>query len=581
MKKETQGRLLSQGKILFKKGKYEEARRLFEKEESLQNELFPSAQFYTALALYRMKQFRKALEKLKEISEEHSSEIQLKSLYLQWKILHIQKIKDHREKLYILSQMIRHHSSLEKKNQARDKASTLVQNLSDSEIQKLQKEDRFSGIYDLLLFRQAQNLVKDKKFRKALIQFKELLNYTHQNAQEEERIQGYIQALKTRTQVNVKTIGAVLPLTGVHERIGIRCLNGLQLGLGLYDDKPSDFQLAVVDSKASSHFIRESMRKIVFQHKAIGVVGGVVSQAASALSSLAQDFMIPIILLSQKSNLTDGKSFVFQNAVSSKYIIQSLVNVLMDKQGHKDFAILYPNDPFGVGYANLFWDYVNLKGGRVVGVQTYKPGEVDFTDSVKRLTGTYYFEDRDEEYREHLKTWFSKKRIKRNRKQLKNLLPPIVDFSVLFIPDSIKVLHHIVPYMAFQNIKGVTLAGPGLWNSPRLLKQKKEQIEGAVFADALIVPHPRFKTSDFFIKFQEVFKYEPGLFEFLSYQSALALRQVIADGKKSREGVKEGLMQLKGLDSPIGPIQISENREFVYPITNFSVKNKQIVHLSH
>ena len=185
------------------------------------------------------------------------------------------------------------------------------------------------------------------------------------------------------------------------------------------------------------------------------------------------------------------------------------------------------------------------KGGHVVGVQTYKPGEVDFNDPVRRLTGTYYFEDRDEEYREKLKNWFSKKRPTRSKKQLKNLLPPVVDFSVLFIPDSIKVLHHIAPYMAFQNIKGVTLAGPGLWNSPRLLKQKKEQIEGAVFASALIVSHPQFKNSDFFIKFQEVFKYEPGLFEFLSYQSALALRQVISSGKESREGLKEGLMKLK------------------------------------
>ena len=478
VKKETAGQFLSQGKTLFKQGKYKTALQMFEKEEFLKNEHLPSAQFYTALTLYRMKNFKKSLKKLKEISEEHPPDVQLKSLYLQWKILHAQKTKDHKEKLYILSQMTHYHSSLKKKQKTRDKARSVIQNLSDSEIQKMQKEDRFSSIYDLLLFKEAQNLVKDRKFKKALAQFKELLNYTDENAQEE-RIQGYIQALKARTQVNVKTIGAVLPLTGDYERIGIRCLNGLQMGLGLYDEKPSDFHLAVVDSKASSHFIRESMREIVFQHKAIGVVGGVVSQAADSLSNLAQDFMIPMILLSQKSNLTHQKSFVFQNAVSAKYIIQSLVNTLMDKQGHKDFAILYPNDPFGVGYANLFWDYVKLKGGRVVGVQTYKPGEVDFNDPVKRLTGTYYFEDRDEEYRERLENWFSKKRAKRNRKQLKNLLPPVVDFSVLFIPDSIKVLHHIAPYMAFQNIKGVTLAGPGLWNSPRLLKQKKEQIEGA------------------------------------------------------------------------------------------------------
>ena len=300
-KKEETGKFLSEGKTLFKQGQYKNAQKLFKKEEELQSSTLPYAQFYIALTLYKMKDFHKALEKLKEISDEHPSDIQLKNLYLQWKLLNNQKLKDHQDKLYILSQMIRYHSSSEKKKKARDIAISIIQNLNDSAIQNLQKDDRFSYIYDLLLFKTAQNLVKGKKFRKALSSFKELLSYTHQNAQMEDRVQQYIQALKARTQINVKTIGAVLPLTGAHERIGSRCLNGLQLGLGLYDEKPSDFQLAVVDSKGSSHFIRESMREIIFQHKAIGIVGGVVSQVADSLSIFAQDFMIPIDLCYRKN----------------------------------------------------------------------------------------------------------------------------------------------------------------------------------------------------------------------------------------------------------------------------------------
>ena len=165
-KKKTSDEFLSQGKILFKQGKYKTAQELFKKEELLQNASLSSAQFYTALTLYRMKDFKKSLEKLKEISEEHP-EIQLKSLSLQWKILHIQKIKDHREKLYILSQMIRYHSSLDKKQKARSIAGSIIQGLSNSEIQKLQKDDNLSYIYNLLLFKKAQNLVKDKKIWKS------------------------------------------------------------------------------------------------------------------------------------------------------------------------------------------------------------------------------------------------------------------------------------------------------------------------------------------------------------------------------------------------------------------------------
>ena len=156
-------------------------------------------------------------------------------------MLHIQKIKNHREKLHILNQMVQRHSSLEKKQKARELAAALIQNLNSSEVSALKESGQFSNLYDLLLFKTAQNLVKNKKFKKALSQFKELLNYTHQNAQMETRVQQYIQALTTRTQVNTNTIGVVLPLTGSHKRIGVRCLNGLQLGLGLYDEKTLQF----------------------------------------------------------------------------------------------------------------------------------------------------------------------------------------------------------------------------------------------------------------------------------------------------------------------------------------------------
>ena len=84
-KKEETGKFLSEGKTLFKQGQYKNAQKLFKKEEELQSSTLPYAQFYIALTLYKMKDFHKALEKLKEISDEHPSDIQLKNLYLQWK----------------------------------------------------------------------------------------------------------------------------------------------------------------------------------------------------------------------------------------------------------------------------------------------------------------------------------------------------------------------------------------------------------------------------------------------------------------------------------------------------------------
>ena len=82
-----------------------------------------------------------------------------------------------------------------------------------------------------------------------------------------------------------------------------------------------------------------------------------------------------------------------------------LVENAMDKMGLRNFAILYPNDPYGVEYANLFWDHVLARGGSITGIQSYKSNETDFKGPIKRLVGTFYIDDRIDEYKFRVKEW--------------------------------------------------------------------------------------------------------------------------------------------------------------------------------
>ena len=68
------------------------------------------------------------------------------------------------------------------------------------------------------------------------------------------------------------------------------------------------------------------------------------------------------------------------------------------------------DEPFGVEYANLFWDEVLARGGSIAGAQIYSPAETDFRGPVKRLVGTYYLEDRKTEYQGRLKEWYKKQK---------------------------------------------------------------------------------------------------------------------------------------------------------------------------
>src|SRR5690606_38083405 len=123
--------------------------------------------------------------------------------------------------------------------------------------------------------------------------------------------------------------------------------------------------------------------------------------------------------------------------------MSALVSMAMSQKGYKTFGILYPNDSYGTEYATAFWDHVLARGGQVVSVQTYPPEETDFRKVISKLVGTYY-DDRKEEYDLRLKVWKEDPKNQHARAEPpKDLLPPIVRFDALFVPDNAKTTGQI------------------------------------------------------------------------------------------------------------------------------------------
>ena len=199
-----------------------------------------------------------------------------------------------------------------------------------------------------------------------------------------------------------------MPLSGSSASIGKRSLKGLQIGLQLYASKKSFFELIIIDNKGQEELTRKAVQKLVTKHHVIAIVGGILSSTALALAEEAQNFAVPAIVMSQKSGVTQKGTYIFQNSLTAKALAHQLSFYLINSLNIKKFAILYPNDPYGVEYTNAFWSAVERNGGQITGVQFYKPGETDFNGPIKRLTGLYYLEDRIKEYKEKLKFWYSK-----------------------------------------------------------------------------------------------------------------------------------------------------------------------------
>lgn len=375
-------------------------------------------------------------------------------------------------------------------------------------------------------------------------------------------------------RVEPKTIGVVLPMTGKYASISQKTLRGIQMGLGLYNNAPSSFKLAVVDSEGNPDNARRGVERLVKEDNVIAVIGSVLSKTAPAVAAKSSELGVPSIALSQKSGITEASNSVFRNSLTSEMQVRYLVKTAMEEMGMKKFAIMYPNDLYGTEFANIFWDEVLARGGSIVAAQSYSTKETDFRYPIQRLVGTYYLENRADEYKLRLKEWSDAQTKKTARTTPPDdLLPPIVDFDAVFIPDSVKAMGQISAMLSFNGVKGVKLLGTNLWNVPGVAKRAGHFANSLLFVDSFVTTEPRFQSSVFVRDYKTLFNEDPGIFEIQAYDAALLLRQLISQGYTNRDTLTKALSQINGFPGAVGPLSITPEREIMRPLVSLTLDN--------
>ena len=388
------------------------------------------------------------------------------------------------------------------------------------------------------------------------------------------RSQENLDQLESIRRVEPKTVGVVLPISGRHGAISQKTLRGVQMGLGLYNNYPSSFKLAVVDSEGNPDNARRGVERLVREDNVIAIIGSVLSKTAPAVAAKASELGVPSIALSQKAGITDAGPNVYRNSLTSEMQVRYLVKVAMEEMGMKKFAILFPNDLYGVEFANIFWDEVLARGGQIVGAQNYSNKETDFRYPIQRLVGTYYVEARADEYKLRLKDWSDAQTKKSARTTPpEDLLPPVVDFDAIFIPDSVKAMGQISAMLSFNGVKGVKLLGTNLWNVPGVAKRAGHFANSLMFVDSFVSTEPQFMNSIFARDYKAIFNEEPGIFEVQGYDAALLLRQLISQGATNRESLSSALARVQDFPGAVGPLSMTQQKEIMRPLVALTLDN--------
>lgn len=511
-----------------------------------------------------------------------SSELQgqKRSETYQLRVRALEATGDHLLLLSTLTEIRRNPSLQQEHEPSRLKSIAAIENqLYQGELETFLEKSDDPELKATASNRLAEIALNNKDVDQARSYFKQVISLVP-NTERAHNAENYLQQLDSLSKVESKTIGVILPLSGKHPQVAQKTLRGLQMGLGLTSNLRSSFKLAVIDDESNSDRASRGVDRLVKEDNVIAIVGSLLSKTAGSIASKSSEYGVPNINLSQKSGVTELGPTIFRNALTSEMQVRELVRYSIEEKGMQKFAILYPNDPYGVEYANLFWDEVRARGGQITSVQSYSTKETDFRYVVQRLVGTYYTDARIDEYKVRLKDWSDNNKKTLHNQPPETLLPPIIDFDAIFIPDSAKALGQISAMLSFNDIRGIKLLGTNLWNTPGLAKRAGNWSSSLIFVDSFVATDQAFQNLNFVRQYKALFNEEPGPFEIQAYDTGLILRQLIIQGASSRQSLAEALSRAQNIPSANGVLSISSDREFERPISVLGLSNGQISTIS-
>lgn len=380
-----------------------------------------------------------------------------------------------------------------------------------------------------------------------------------------------------------KKIGVILPITGKNSLIAQRALSSIRLGLGLLEKDPS-FSIVIHDSQGSPELAAAGVEKLLQDQGVIALLGGISAKEAQAIATQADFFQVPFMAFSQKSGLTNNNDYTFRNSITSEMQIERLVRFASKNLNAKRYAILYPNDSYGVEFANKFWDLVLASGGQVTAAQVYDPKDTDFNVYIQKLVGTYFTEPRLDEYRQRQKELVlknSKKKEAGYKKNIReneakeNILLPVIDFDVLFIPDSSKALGQAIAFMGNNDVTNITYLGTNLWQSSDL-SRRVGQTESSVFFVDSFIDENLINSSEFYKNYKQQFNEAPSLLEAQFYEGAYLIKDTISSGYTSRDSLASQLKILGRRKGAYGQIRMNNYQEIERPLNIFSLEQGAI-----
>jgi branched-chain amino acid transport system substrate-binding protein len=294
-------------------------------------------------------------------------------------------------------------------------------------------------------------------------------------------------------------VGIILPFS--NSSASVRALANSMMKaaeLALYDSDNHDILLMAADDTGSPADAAAAAQKLLDQGAEV-IIGPVFSASVSAVAPLARDRGVPVLAFSTDRNVAGNGVYLmsFQPQSEVKRVIAYAAS-----QGHKNFAAMIPQTPYGDVVEQSFREAVTAAGASIGDVERFNPSAGAIMDPAAAVAKS--------------------------------------GCDAVFIAQGGSLLRSIVPTLAYDGVDNtkVKYLGTGLWSDPATAKEPL--LSGAWFAAPQLSANDAFAT-----KYRQTFGAEPPQLASLAYD-AISLVALLAPGPSYHRFTSAALIDPNG-----------------------------------
>ncbi len=358
------------------------------------------------------------------------------------------------------------------------------------------------------------------------------------------KVQGEIEAIEQRLVVDPHSIGFIGPLSGRFAAVGKEILAGARLAVDLYNENhpATEFRLLVIDSEGKPEKACEAIQELASEKRVIGIVGPVTTASLKACLPVIAQLEIPVITPSATGEGLVAKSdYAFRTCLLQSQQIRRVLEFASKSLGARRFALIYPQNSYGLAMREIFHSAVRAQSSMVVAEGSYAPSTPDFKGPILKIKPA--------------------------------------EPEAIFLLGGAKTIGLMAPQLAFYELGAAILLGTNALNAPQVIQIGGKHVEGLMFVDDFYLSSPSPLVQGFSQQYTQVYGRRPTRLAAQAYDTArLVMLKVLELGNRvNRTALMRAIQSTANFDSVTGLRSFDMDGESVKDLHLLGIRNGRII----